>query len=660
MSKFAKHLPESVLLKLSETPVPWGPVGYPVYKRTYAQRLFPDDKDSPKEEFIDTLRRGINGILEIGGAFTHDELETLAYYFYNLKCLPSGRGMWQLGMPTVKRIGGDSLQACWHVKMDDPIKPFCFTLEELMLGGGVGFNILPEVVYSMPPVKYSPIVTRTHEWDCDLIVTDNREGWVELLRKVLDAHFYTGKDVAYNTDCVRDKGAPIKSFGGTASGPEDLVNGIAEICKILARRLNQKLRPIDVLDIQNILAMIVVAGNVRRSAQIACGSGQDREFLNAKMWSSGRIPRWRQQSNNTCIESRIRDLHPDFWLGYETDPTTGYPYGEAYGLFNPSLSALYGRLADGSGYRPDPRVSGPNPCGEITLEPYECCNLGEIFLINLKNEGEFHVAAELMNKVQKTISCLPFLHEDTNKVVRENHRLGTGVTGFTAAHHLRDSRIFNQVYRHIEETDKSYSALLGVKPSIKLTTVKPSGTLSKLANGCPPGANAAYAMFQILRITFASDNPMVEEYKRRGYKVEIKQNIDGSLDYNSSLVVFPVRYPEGTATDATTSALDQMENQRFLQTYWSDNSVSMTVQYNEEEWPQCRKYLEDNYDDQIKAISFSRHAHGFKQAPNEEVTQAEYEEYSKRVRPLTGMKDTFEEALIDGLEDCKGGSCGLR
>lgn len=658
MSKFATHLPESVISKLTEKPVPWGPVGYPVYKRTYAQRLYPENKDSPKEEFIDTLRRVINGLLAIGGAFTHDELETLAYYFYNLKCLPSGRGLWQLGMPTVARIGGDSLQACWHVKMESPIDTFCFTLEELMLGGGVGFNILPEVVFSMPPVKYSPNVVRTSDCDCNLIVTDNREGWVELLRKVLTSFFFTGKDIYYNTDCIRDKGAPIRSFGGTASGPEDLVNGLAEVCKILTRRHRQKLRPIDVLDIQNILAMIVVAGNVRRSAQIACGSGQDREFLNAKMWSLGAIPRWRQQSNNTCIESNIRNLHPDFWKGYETDPATGYPYGEAYGLFNPTVSSLYGRLADGLNYRPDPRVSGPNPCGEITLEDRECCNLGEIFLVNLKDEGEFHVAAELINKVQKTISCLPFLHEETNAVVRENHRLGTGVTGFTAAHHLRDARIFNDVYKHIEETDRQYSKMLNVKPSIKLTTVKPSGTLSKLARGCPPGANAAYALTQILRVTFASDNPMVEEYRKAGHRVEVKQNIDGSLDYGSMLVVFPIKYPDGTATDATTSAIQQLENQRFLQTYWADNSVSMTVQYKEEEWPACRAYLEEHYDDHMKAISFSRHQHGFKQAPNEEITLEQYHEYASSLKPVNGYS-AYEDAPVSELE-CTQGTCGVR
>lgn len=657
--KYVTKLNERVLQQLSKQPVPWGPVGEVVYKRTYAQRLFQDEADSPREEFIDTLRRVINGLLDIGAAYTEDEISYLAYYFYNLKCLPSGRAMWQLGMPTVQRIGGDSLQACWHVKMNDPIKPFCFTLEELMLGGGVGFNIMPEIVYSMPEVKYSPDITRVTDWDCDLILTDNREGWVEFLRRVLTSFFYTGKNLRYNTECIRGKGAPIRSFGGTASGPEDLVFGIGEICKILSRRKGYKLRPIDVLDIQNILAMIVVAGNVRRSAQIACGSGQDREFLNAKMWSTGSIPKWRQQSNNTCIESDIRRLHPDFWKGYETDPATGYPYGEAYGLFNPTISTKYGRLCDGLDYRPDPRVSGPNPCGEITLEDGECCNLGEQFLVNIKDESEWHRIASLLLKAQKTISTLPFLHEETNKVVKENHRLGLGVTGFTAAHHLRDAGIFSRVYRHIEEEDRKYSKLIGCKPSIKLTTVKPSGTLSKLAKGCPSGANAAYALHQLLRITFAADNPMLSKYRDAGYRVEVKQNIDGSLDFGSMLVVFPIRYPDGTATDSTTSAIQQLENQHFLQTYWADNAVSMTVQYKEEEWPGCKKYLEDNYSDHIKAISFSRHLHGFPQAPNVEITKDEYLAYVGSLKDSVSYDTHYEESMIDGIE-CTSQGCPPR
>lgn len=657
--KFATRLNESTLMQLAEKPVPWGPVGEVVFKRTYSQKLYPDQEDSPREEYTDTLRRVINGILDIGGAFTHEEVDTLAYHFYNLKSLISGRGMWQLGMPTVQRIGGDSLQACWHVKMNSPVEPFCFTLQELMLGGGVGFNILPEVVYSMPEVKFSPDVSRTHSWDCDIIVTDNREGWVELLRQILTSFFFTGRSIRYNTDCIRGKGAPIRSFGGTASGPEELVSGLGEICKILSRRKGYKLRPIDVLDIQNILAMIVVAGNVRRSAQIACGSGQDREFLNAKMWSNGTIPKWRQQSNNTCIESDVRGILPDFWKGYETDPSTGFPYGEAYGLFNPAVSTQYGRLSDGLGYRPDPRVSGPNPCGEITLEDHECCNLGEQFLTNIKDEAEWHEIAPLLLKCQKTISTLPFLDEKTNKVVRENHRLGLGVTGFTAAHHLRDARIFNRVYKHIEETDLNYSKLIGCKPSIKLTTVKPSGTLSKLARGCPPGANAAFALHQLLRITFAADNPQVSKYRDAGYKVEVKQNIDGSLDYGSLLVVFPVKYPDGTATDATTSAIQQLENQRFLQTYWSDNSVSMTVQYREEEWKDCRRYLEDNYADYIKAISFSRHFHGFAQAPNVEITKEEYDSYLSSLKQTSNYDSSFVDSTVDGLE-CTTGGCPVR
>lgn len=658
--KFISALPDSFYRRLAtEHEVPWGPVGYVTYKRTYAQRLDPHDVNSNTEEWIQTIRRVVNGILDIGGAFTLEEAEQLAYYMYTLKCLVSGRGMWQQGMPTVKRIGGDSLQACWHVPIDDPIKPFCFAFEELMLGGGVGFNIMPDKVYSLPKVAHRVEAENVETYDCDYIVPDNREGWVELLRKILKSAFFTGQPVRYNTDCVRPKGRPIKGFGGTASGPEDLVKGIRNITKILNLKVGRKLEPIDALDIMNIIGEIVVAGNVRRSAEIACGHPHDVKFLMAKMWSEGTIPGWRQNSNNTVVTDTMNELRPEFWKGYEIDPKTGSAYGEAYGLFNPYLSAHYGRLRDGFDYRPDYGICGPNPCGEIILDPYECCNLGEIFLPNLKDSEEFHKVATLLYKAQKTVSTLPFLHEDTNHIVRHHHRLGIGVTGFTAAHHLRSEEIFDSVYRHLEAEDREYSALLRVSESNKLTTVKPSGTLTKLADGCPPGANAAYARFHILRITFASDNPMVEKLIENGYEFEYKLNLDDTLNHNSMLFKFPMTYPAGTPTDAETTAMQQMDNIEWLQTHWADNAVSNTIQYKQSDLPAIKERLNARYQDCIKTISFSMHQHGWRQAPNEEITEEEYRVMKSRVKPITSFTTSYQDELMYSLE-CSDGGCPIR
>jgi hypothetical protein len=158
------------------------------------------------EEWHETVERGCNGLLEIGGAFTQEQIDRLAYFWHQLKGCPAGRPIWQLGTDTVRRLGGDSLNNCWVVNVDEPISPFTFAFNQLMLGGGVGFNITPEAVFSLPPVKFAPVIERVESFDCDFVVPDNREGWVELLDRVLDAFFFTGKDVRYCTRGVRNKG----------------------------------------------------------------------------------------------------------------------------------------------------------------------------------------------------------------------------------------------------------------------------------------------------------------------------------------------------------------------------------------------------------------------------------------------------------------------
>jgi ribonucleoside-triphosphate reductase len=154
----------------------------------------------------------------------------------------------------------------------------------------------------------------------DFIVPDSREGWVRLLGKTLKAAFLSQTNnkgsFTYDTRVVRGKGSPIKGFGGVASGPEDLCWGISEISKILMRRRGRKIRPIDALDIMNIIGWVIVAGNVRRSAQIAIGDPDDVEFLLAKRWDMGHIPKWRRMSNNSVACDDINELHDYFWDGY--------------------------------------------------------------------------------------------------------------------------------------------------------------------------------------------------------------------------------------------------------------------------------------------------------------------------------------------------------
>ena len=626
---------------------PWGPFGYIIYKRTYARRLIPDDKNSPTEEWWQTVARCVQGALSIGCLLTREEVETLYDYVFNLKCTFGGRSLWQLGTEYVAKHGQDSLNNCWLVAIES-IDAFCFVFNELMMGGGVGFVIHPRHVYMLPTVRHDVKIVREDVRDVDFIVPDNREGWTELLRRTLEAFFFTGKDLTYSAHCIRDKGEPIRGFGGTASGPGELSRGIDKIVGVLRNRVGKKLRPIDCLDICNIIGHIVVAGNVRRSAQIALGDEHDIRFLRAKNWAAGNIPPHRSQSNNSVLEHRIDRINDAFWEGFGGD-------GEAYGLVNLPLMQTHGRVADGKNYRPDMTVIGTNPCGEISLSNYESCNLSDIFLPNCTDE-EFRTAAKLLYKVQKAISTVPAQHPETNKILQLNRRIGVGVTGFMQVPHMHKPELFESVYRELEELDKQYSRLLGVNPSVKLTTVKPSGTVSLLPN-VTPGVHPAFAPYYIRRVRFAADDPLLDVVRSSGYHVEPDIQLDGSRDLNRMVAEFPCKAPENAIFENDITAIDQLETAAWLQEHWADNSVSVTVYYTQEELPKIKEWLRKNFATRLKTVSFSMKKHGFQLPPYEEISEERYVELSANTKPVVSVVD-YGGFELEG--ECSGGKCPVK
>lgn len=646
---YIKELPTGFADNYKDKLVPWGPVGYVVYKRTYSR--FQEDLGRT-EEWYETVERCVNGILSLGGLFTEKEACALYDHVFNLRMTFSGRSLWQLGTPNMDRIGADSLQNCWCVSVSDPIDPFCFTFNQLMLGGGVGFNITPQEVYGLPSVGFQPDVKHVDTFDCDFVVPDNREGWVKLLGKVLQSHFYTGKRLYYCTKGVRGKGQPIKTFGGTASGDMDLVWGIGKIVGILRKAYTRKLKPVECLDIMNIIGRIVVSGNVRRSAELALGDPRDLEYMSAKNWSTGKIPPWRGMSNNSVQASHIDSLPSSFWSGYNGE-------GEPYGLINLDLCRSHGRLLDGVGYRPDPHVIGTNPCAEITLCDKEPCNLMEQFLCRIPDLKTWKEVAYLCYKVAKTISIWPFSDPDTNDIVQLNHRLGVSCTGIQQATWFGPND-FDSVYRHLEQADEVYSKQLGVSKSIKLTTVKPAGTVSLLPafqrGVLTPGMNDGFAPYHIRRISFAADDPLVDTALAHGYHVEPKRELDGTQDVGTMVVSFPVKQIGGQRT----TAKEQLRRHEMLQRYWSDNAVSTTVYYEKEELPEIKEHLRERLSGNIKSVSFLLHEeHGFEQPPLEEITKEQYEEMKMKVKPIRQVIDTEEIDLAEEVE-CYGGHCPVK
>lgn len=624
---------------------PWGfgGMGEIVFLRTYSRKK----ADGNNETFPETIQRVINGAIAIGVPYTQQQAEHLFDHMFNLRASFSGRALWQLGTPLVTAFNGASLNNCYFVNIEK-VEDFEFLFDHLMLGGGVGFSVERAKIHDLPKVKTGVSISHERSNDADIIVPDSRQGWSRLLHSVLKSYFYTGKSFSYSTILIREYGAPLKTFGGTASGPGALIDGITDICKVMDARIGKKLRSVDVLDICNIIGRIVVSGSSRRSAQIAMGDPDDVLFLRAKNWSSGTVPAWRANSNNSIYADSYEEIMPELWKGYDGS-------GEPYGLLNRKLARKFGRLG-----RPkqDNSIEGFNPCAEIALGDGESCNLSTIFLPNIESLDQFKDVSVLLYLTQKAITQLTYPYEKTTKIVAKNARLGQSVTGILQCSDEQLSWL-PDVYDHLEAFDKKYSEENGLPVSVRLTTVQPSGTLSLLP-GVTPGIHPAFAPYYIRRVRFGSADPLVDACRRRGYPIKWDVGIDGREDHTRYVVEFPCKSPEGSVLAKDMTAVEQLEWVKSMQTDWADNAVSVTVYYRKEELPDIKDWLSVNYDNSVKSVSFLLHTdHNFPLPPYEEVEKDVYEKMLAKIDFTIPLVQTTQTEDVD-FGECATGACPIK
>lgn len=626
-------------------PVPWGfnGMGEIVFLRTYSRTK----DDGSIETWPETIQRVINGAVEIGVPYTREEAEELFDHMYHLRCSMSGRALWQLGTSMVARFGGASLNNCYFTNIET-IEDFEFLFDYLMLGGGVGFSVERSKIHDLPKIKTGVTITHERSNDADIIVPDSRTGWRRLLHSVLKSYFDTGKSFSYSTILIREFGAPLKTFGGTASGPGALIEGITDICKVLDNRVGKKLRSVDVLDICNIIGRIVVSGSSRRSAQIAMGDPDDVLFLRAKNWGSGNIPGWRANSNNSLYADGWDEMPTELWRGYDGS-------GEPYGLVNRKLARTYGRLGE---KRPDPTIEGFNPCAEIGLADGESCNLATIFLPNIESLTQLLSISRLLYMTQKQITRLPYPYEKTTNIVKANARLGQSITGVLQATEQQISWL-DATYNYLRDLDKEYSAEKGFPESVRMTTVQPSGTLSLLP-GVTPGVHPAFAPYYIRRVRFGSADPLVDACRKRGYKVVWDIGIDGREDHTRYVVEFPCMSPEGSVMAADMTAVEQLEWVKKMQTEWADNAVSVTVYYRKDELDSIKEWLSKNYDKGVKSVSFLLHSdHNFVLPPYEEINKEAYEKMVSKIDFSVPLVQSRFDGELD-MDNCATGACPVK
>lgn len=260
----------------------------------------------------------------------------------------------------------------------------------------------------------------------------------------------------------------------------------------------------------------------------------------------------------------------------------------------------------------------------------------------------------LLYKINKHSLTLPCHLKETEEIVHKNMRMGIGLTGVLMA--TDKLYMLEDAYEYLRNLDAYYSEVMGWPQSIKLTTIKPSGTLSLLA-GVTPGIHPSPAgPYYIRRVRMSAEDKLVEVCRSHGYDIEHALKIDGSTDYSTVVVSFPCKVPEGTPIESEVDWQTQLQFVQKLQRIWSDNAVSCTVYYKKEDIPAIKEYLNHNFRHNIKSVSFLlASGHGFAQAPYETITEQQYLEMSSKTKPITSaIVSDFE------IDECLTGACPIK
>jgi adenosylcobalamin-dependent ribonucleoside-triphosphate reductase len=607
-------------------------VGEITFLRTYSRLK----ADGTKETWTDVCQRVINGMYSLQK--DHAKLNRLPWSdakaaasakeafdrLFNLKWTPPGRGLWVMGTPLVnEQRNSAALQNCAFVSTGsmtktDPAKPFAFLMEASMLGVGVGFD---DKGADKDFNIYEP------QPDTDpIVIPDTREGWVESVATLINSFLKPDcKAPVFDYKEIRPAGTPIKTFGGTAAGHEPLEKLHQYIRQMFASRAGQKLTRRDIADIGNMIGVCVVSGNVRRSAELLMGRIDDEDFLNLKNYEKNpeRMSHgW--MSNNSVEVSVGQDLSPII----DGIARNGEP-----GVIWMDVSRQYGRLADPINNK-DWRIAGYNPCAEQSLESYECCTLVETYLNRHDSLEDFKRTLKFAYLYAKTVTLIPTHWQETNAIMQRNRRIGTSISGVA---NFADNNGWSQLrtwmdegYRVIKGYDINYSEWLGIRESIKTTTVKPSGTVSILA-GESPGVHWASGGKHFLRaIRFANSDPMLPLFQMAQYRVEPA----AESPETTSVVFFPVETSAKRAEKDVT-IYEKVALAAAAQRYWSDNSVSVTVTFDADKEAENIEPVLHMYDGQLKTISFLPMGnHVYPQMPYTQITAQEYEDFTMKLFPI--------------------------
>jgi ribonucleoside-triphosphate reductase len=641
-------------------------VGEITFLRTYSRLK----EDGHKETWVDVCERVINGMYSLqkehaksnrlpwndskAQASAKEAFERL----FELKWSPPGRGLWVMGTPIVNtQRNSAALQNCAFVSTKemtkaDPSKPFTFLMEASMLGVGVGFD---DKGADKEFQIYEPQGEETY------VVPDTREGWVKSLELIINAYLRPDqKTPVFDYSEVRPEGTPIKTFGGTAAGHQPLERLHNHITKLFSGRAGDKVTRKDIADIGNMIGVCVVSGNVRRSAELLIGRIDDQDFLNLKNAEiypernsyDPANPGWAWMSNNSV----------EAYVGANLDPIVeGIARNGEPGVIWLDVSRQYGRLVDPPNNK-DYRVEGYNPCAEQSLESYEMCTLVETYLNRHESLEDYKRTLKFAYLYAKTVTLLPTHWAETNAIMQRNRRIGTSMSGVA---NFADNRglpllreWMDKGYETIKYYDTTYSEWLGIRESIKTTTIKPSGTVSILAGESPGVHWTPGGKYFMRTIRFANSDPMLPLFKMANYKVEPASESPDT----TSVVYFPIK-SESKRAEKDVSIYEKMALAAYAQRYWSDNSVSVTISFDPETESSAVGTVLHLYDGQLKTVSFLPSGNfTYPQMPYTQITEQEYQEQGTDILFPIDFSGVYAGMAADAIGEayCTTDACEIK
>ncbi len=701
-----KFLSNDFISKYKHRPNPFSTeLGKFVYYRTYSR---PIPEENRREDWWETVFRVVefNTGLQVDAMkrqgievtdFILNELrmeaEQIYDLIYNLKLFPSGRSLWVAGSKSSYLFPLSNFN-CSFLAIDS-LEKFAEIFFVLMLGTGVGLSVQRQYVEKLPKVN-SKIEVIHKAYDAvpkklrkeytelkvinnnaiELEIGDSKFGWskaIDMYFEIISSKQYADVEFIFiNYNNVRPEGERLKTFGGYASGHNNIKQMFTKIDRIFKekRRNNQGqwqvIKPIDCLDIATIIAENVVSGGVRRSAEIVFCDSDEQEVLNAKAnlyyqdesgnWVSNTNILNRSLSNNTVIyehkPSRV-DLHNHF----EKLKVSGEP---AFANFEEMIR----RRAD---------VQGGNPCFEIMLRDRGVCNLTEVNMMGFVNEDGTYDKEGLL-KAQKYSAHIGYrmasieleLHE-WDLVNKEDRLTGcslTGVMDFRNATNISDEE-FGQLLKELRSVAKNsaneLADLLKMNRPKLVTTVKPSGTISQLPT-VSSGVHFSHAPYYIRRVRVNAQDPLAKAMQAANFPwhPEVGQTIE---NHKTKVFEFPVKAPEGR-TKYDVSAIEQLELYKLMMKNYVDHNASNTIHVRPNEWDDVEQWVYDNWDDIVGVTFLSLDDSFYQLLPYEAISKEKYEELlakQPKFNPsILRQYETFEEEFEILDQDCDSGFCPIR